>query len=95
MRILKWSCLPRPRFGPDSKNLPESGQLNFKKSGSCSAWNPFLIVEMDSALSKTPGALKILMFNNCKQDFGQIFAGFSENHYRILGQNAASVDYTF
>ena len=48
---------------------------------------------MDSTLSKTPVALKILMFNNCKQDSGQIFAGFSENHYRILGENAAFLDY--
>ena len=88
-----WMCLPRLRFGPDGRNSPESGQLNLQKSGSCSAWNPFLTVEMDSALSKTSGALKLLMFNNYKQVSGQIFAGFSENRSQILGQNAGSLDY--
>ena len=90
---VKRSCLPRQWNSSDDSFLSESGQLKFKKSSSWSVWNPFFIVEMDSALSKTPGALKILMFNNYKQVSGQIFAGFSENRSQILGQNASSLDY--
>lgn len=52
----------------NGKKWSESGQNNFKKSCRCSVWILFMIVEIDSAPSKTSRTLKILKFNNYNLD---------------------------
>jgi len=51
-----------------------------KKSDSWSGWILFLMVEMDSAPSKTYGAPKILKFDSCNLDLHK----FPLNYNKIL-----------
>lgn len=74
----KWSCLRQWRNCLDDQNWSESEKKN-NKSCSSSVWIKFLIMEMDSALSKTSRALKILKFDKYNLDLQKFVLDLLKN----------------
>lgn len=72
----------RPQFCLDCEILPGILWFFFNKSNCGSVWIIFLMVEMDSAPSRTLGAPKILKLDSCNQDFEKN-SEFFQNPVRI------------